>query len=301
MIRTVNGIVLLILHLTVCILIWAGIRSGMLKVKKYLIIPVIFVPVWGALSMLILHLQVFSKAENSRQIGVEKLQVNEEIYKNNFRSVEENDHDIVPLEEALLINDPEKRRKLIMDILNDDPSKYIELLEKARMNEDVEVVHYAITAMVELSKDYDSKLQTFERTYAAAPEDPVVLDEYCDFMEDYLSKELLSKQMEGLLRKEYEERLLQKLSHGTTAKDLVRVIHNELALGLYDLAQKHLTQLSIKSNADDVYYLYLEYYYQTGQFDEFKNMIREMQGKQVVLSKDKQDLLNFWQGKEVMA
>ncbi|MFQ7176101.1 MAG: hypothetical protein ACLRQO_05530 [Streptococcus salivarius] len=37
--------------------------------------------------------------------------------------------------------------------------------------------------------------------------------------------------MEGLLRKEYEERLLQKLSHGTTAKDLVRVIHNELALG----------------------------------------------------------------------
>ena len=158
MIRTVNGIVLLILHLTVCILIWAGIRSGMLKVKKYLIIPVIFVPVWGALSMLILHLQVFSKAENSRQIGVEKLQVNEVIYKNNFRSVEENDHDIVPLEEALLINDPEKRRKLIMDILNDDPSKYIELLEKARMNEDVEVVHYAITAMVELSKDYDSKL-----------------------------------------------------------------------------------------------------------------------------------------------
>ena len=51
MIRTVNGIVLLILHLTVCILIWAGIRSGMLKVKKYLMIPVIFVPVWGALSM----------------------------------------------------------------------------------------------------------------------------------------------------------------------------------------------------------------------------------------------------------
>ena len=34
MIRTVSGIVLLILHLTVCILIWAGIRSGMLKVKN---------------------------------------------------------------------------------------------------------------------------------------------------------------------------------------------------------------------------------------------------------------------------
>lgn len=141
--------------------------------------------------MLILHLQVFSKAENSRKIGIEKLQVNEEIYKNNFRLREENDHDIVPLEEALLINDPEKRRKLIIDILNDDPSKYIELLEKARMNEDVEVVHYAITAMVELSKDYDSKLQTFERTYAAAPEDPVVLDEYCDLWKNICSRDCL--------------------------------------------------------------------------------------------------------------
>ena len=60
----------------------------------------------------------------------------------------------------------------------------------------MEVVHYAITAMVELSKDYDSRLQTMERTYAAAPDDPVVLDEYCDFMENYLRQGLLEKQME---------------------------------------------------------------------------------------------------------
>ena len=177
----------------------------------------------------------------------------------------------------------------------------MDLLYLARLNEDSEIVHYATTFISEISSQYDEKLSAFEKRFEKGEEDLDLLTEYCDFMEDYLSKELLSKQMEGLLRKEYEERLLQKLSHGTTATDLVRVIHNELALGFYDLAQKHLTQLSIKSHADDVYYLYLEYYYQTGQFAEFKNMIREMQGKQVVLSKDKQDLLNFWQGKEVMA
>lgn len=31
------------------------------------------------------------------------------------------------------------------------------------MNEDVEVVHYAITAMVELSKEYDYRLQKIEK------------------------------------------------------------------------------------------------------------------------------------------
>ena len=47
--------------------------------------------------------------------------------------------------------------------------------KKARMNDDVEVVHYAITTMVELSKDYDYRLQQIERRYARQPEDPAVL------------------------------------------------------------------------------------------------------------------------------
>ena len=37
----------------------------------------------------------------------------------------------------------------------------VELLKQARMNEDVEVVHYAITAMVELSKEYDLYRQNY--------------------------------------------------------------------------------------------------------------------------------------------
>ncbi len=211
------------------------------------------------------------------------------------------EEDIVPLEESLYLNKAKEARQQLMGLANDDPSHFMDLLYLARLNEDSEIVHYATTFISEISSQYDEKLSVLEKRFEEGTPDLDLLSEYCDFMEDYLSKGLLSKQMEGLLRKEYEERLLQKLSHGTTAKDLVRVIHNELTLGFYDLAQRHLTQLSIKSNADDVYYLYLEYYYQTGQFAEFKNMIREMQGKQVVLSKDKQDLLNFWQGKEVMA
>ena len=84
----------------------------------------------------------------------------------------------------------------------------------------IEIVHYATTFISEISSQYDEKLVLWE-TFEKGEADFDLLTEYCDFMEDYLSKELLSKQMEGLLRKEYEERLLQKLSHGTTAKNLV--------------------------------------------------------------------------------
>ena len=71
---------------------------------------VIFVPFWGTLCVFILHLQVLTKRDNVIEAGVEKLRVNEEIYKNNIRAASDTDKKVVPLEEALLINEPELRR-----------------------------------------------------------------------------------------------------------------------------------------------------------------------------------------------
>ena len=44
--------------------------------------PVIFVPFWGVLCVLLLHFQICGGAGNVRQAGVEKLKVKEELYKN---------------------------------------------------------------------------------------------------------------------------------------------------------------------------------------------------------------------------
>ena len=159
MIQTVLGVFLILLHIVCCVLVWLGIKTHLLKVKKYLMALVIFVPFWGTVCVLLLHLQMLTRKDNRMEPGVEKLRVNEEIYKNIFQAVSDTDKKIVPLEEALLINEPRVRRELIMDVLNDDPEEYMDLLKQARMNEDVEVVHYAITAMVELSKEYDFRLE----------------------------------------------------------------------------------------------------------------------------------------------
>ena len=194
MTKTAIGITALVIHLIICILIWLGIRTGFLKVKMYMLSLAVFVPVWGPVCVLLIHFQLFSGTDQVKTVGVEKLRVNEEIYKNMFPAMEENDRDVVPLEEALLLNDPSRRRELIMNVLNDNPGEYVELLKQARMNEDVEVVHYAITAMVELSKEYDYRLQKIEKQYTNDPDDPVVLEEYCDFLKEYLSQGFMEKQ-----------------------------------------------------------------------------------------------------------
>ena len=293
--QTISGLILPFLHLLICVLTWIGIRTHFLKGKRYLMVPVIFIPFFGVLCIGLLQLQFFLKKENSRPIDLEKLQINEEIYKNNVQVREKNDRDIVPLEEALLINEPELRRQLIMNILNDDPSRYMELLEKARLNEDVEVVHYAITAMVELSKDYDSRLQTMERTYAAAPDDPVVLDEYCDFMENYLRQGLLEKQMERMQRNQYTLLLRKKLKRNEDLHNCICLADNLMELEDYAGVQEILERMDRNWHRREEFWVRKVLFLAVQKNGrEIRNVLKQMKEEHIYLSSQSKEVLAFW-------
>ena len=51
-------------------------------------------------------------------------------------------------------------------------------------------------------------------------DDPVVLDEYCDFMENYLRQGLLEKQMERMQRNQYTLLLRKKLKRNERSSQL---------------------------------------------------------------------------------
>jgi hypothetical protein len=117
-----------------------------------MVFVVLLLPVWGVLMVLILHFQIFFRGDHSLALGVESLKLESELY----RSVSVDDKkvvaDAVPIEEALVVNSARERRQIIMDVLNDNPVEYIQFLQKAGNNEDTEVVHYAVTAMVEIEE-----------------------------------------------------------------------------------------------------------------------------------------------------
>ncbi len=89
MTKTAIGIMALVIHLIICILIWSEIRTGFLKAKLYMLSLAVFVPVWGPVCVLFIHFQLFSGTNQVKTVGVEKLRVNEEIYKNMFPALEE--------------------------------------------------------------------------------------------------------------------------------------------------------------------------------------------------------------------
>ena len=114
---------------------------------------------------------------------VEKLRVDDELH----RSIRVEDRAgtaaTVPLEEALILDTAEQRRKLILSVLTEDPVQYYDLLQQARMNDDSEVVHYAATAMAQISKQADLALQQDARRFADDPNDREVLAAYANALE----------------------------------------------------------------------------------------------------------------------
>ena len=182
-----------------------------------------------------------------------------------------------------------------MDVLNDDPEEYMDLLKQARMNEDVEVVHYAITAMVELSKEYDFRLQKMEKLYAASPDDPEILEQYCDFMEEYLNQGILEAQMEREQRERYIRLLRQKLKVKTTLSTCVHLFQNLMKTGDYVQAKEILGLMDQKwHRKEEFWILKIRYLAERKKGAELQQCLRQMKEEQIYLSSKSKEVLAFW-------
>ncbi len=292
---TVLGIVLFVIHILLCVATFLGIHFGFLKVHKYLFFVVLCLPFWGFLAMLFLHFEVVFKQDNTATVGVEKMKLDSALYKGIAVEENKNDESLVAIEEALIINSPKERREIIMDVLNDNPAEYVEFLQKAGNNEDPEVVHYAVTAMVEISKENDDTLQRLARTYEKYPNDFGVLSEYCRFLWHVLEQKLLSGQVEIMNRNLYSQLVSKKLATMENLEDYMHYFENEFSLGNFHKAGEILNRADVRyGDFEEMILLKLKYYSQLKQADNIKKLIADVQSKKMFVSRQVKEAMAFW-------
>lgn len=119
------GLLFLVLHLALCGALWLLARSRALEVEGYFLPVALLVPVWGPLCVVLLHTSHRLTGGQLLDRTLEKLRINEEIYKNILVAENEEKDTVVPLEEALLVNSPAQKRKLILSVLTDDPRRLL--------------------------------------------------------------------------------------------------------------------------------------------------------------------------------
>lgn len=281
-------------HLIICLLILLGIRFRILSVHKYMFFVALLLPFWGVLIVLILHFQIAFDADHRAEIGVEKLTLESELY----RSITVDDKKAgmtVPIEEALIINSARERRSLIMDVLNDHPGDYVEFLQKAGNNDDTEVVHYAVTAMVEISKENDYMLQKLEASHAANPDDMDVLTQYCDFLWNCLSQNLMQGQVEAMNRELFSQLMQKKLSVCESMEDYSRLAENEFRRKNYDAAAAAIRAMEKKWPDSEAYILLqIQYLASLNKGEEIQAFIKRIENSHVYLSSRAKEVLAFW-------
>lgn len=289
-----TGYILLAVHLLLCLLVLLGIKYRILLLHKYMFFVALFLPFWGVLIVLILHFKIGFNPEDFEEIGVEKLKLDSELYKS--VTVDEKKIDMtVPIEEALIINSARERRTLIMDVLNDNPGDYIEFLQKAGNNEDTEVVHYAVTAMVEISKENDYMLQKLEAEYSEDPDNLEVLTRYCDFLWSCLSQNLMQGQVEVLNRELFSQLMRKKTELCANIDDYCCLAQNELKRKRFDTAGDIIEEMGrLWPFSEEYILLKIQYLGSLNRGDEISDFVSLVANSDVYLSSKTKEALSFW-------
>ena len=194
------------------------------------ILPILCIPFFGVLSALTADFVGITNQHIKDPDPIKTFSLSEDIYWKSIKKREEAQN-IVPLEEALIINDRQTRKKLILEMLLDDPMKNINILLLARENNDVDTAHYANTTIAKIQRNFQLQVQQLSVEHEAEPDDIIVLDRYIEilgnFIESGLSEAFLLKRQ----RIAFADLLEKKISlDGWNKKTLLKKIRNCLAL-----------------------------------------------------------------------
>ena len=293
-------IILLIIHVIICTMAWLAKRREESLLLENLMPIVIAVPFFGALAFMLRYRQVRMTKKKRREIGLEDFNV----ITGHYKRIEVDDNanmEVVPLEEALAVNDSKTRHSLMLNILNGSPDEHIDMLQKARNSNDTEVTHYATTMMMEILTEYETKLQDYEKRRSEEKEnggeaDKNLLKEYIEYINRFIESGLVS----GAIEREYRLRLAALCEeYEQTGESMGRLIfisiRNYLQLGDNDKAQAQLQRAAGEYRGDErVLLLYGQYFDGIHDYGAIRDMIAYIKENDIYLSREGREWIEFW-------
>lgn len=293
MISLVIAAVLLLIHMLVCLVLSTLVKLGMLPVRGHMLPAMVLVPLWGPL-LLVLCARGEAFGDALEDGTLESLRLNDEIRRGMQVQVREGDAGVVPLGEALIVNDPSDRRRLMLSMLTEDPDAYLAQLQAAKLNDDVEVAHYAATAVAQISKESDLKLQQLERAFKTDPSTEN-LDAYCDYLGEYLASGLAEGRVAQIQRQQYARLLARRCEREDGAALRIRYATALADAGELDEAEAVITQLVAEvPDEQEAWMLCLRLAVTRRDGEAVQQVIDTIDNQHVYLSAENREKLAFW-------
>lgn len=298
MISLVIAVLLLIIHALVCLVLWTLMKLGLLPVRGHMLAVIVLVPLWGPLLVLLLCARDQECGDASCASTLESLRLKDDMRRGVLVQGRETDAGVVPLEEALIVNDAGDRRRLMLSMLTEDPGAYLAQLQAAKLNDDVEVAHYAATAVAQISKESDLKLQRLERAFKADPS-AQNLDDYCDYLGDYLASGLAEGRVAQIQRQQYARLLARRCEREDGPALRIRYATALADAGELDEAETVTAQLVADApDEQEAWMLCLRLAVTRRDGEGVQQVIDAIDNQHVYLSADNREKLAFWRNGE---
>ena len=294
MISLVVSTVLLLVHALVCLVLWTLMKLGLLPVRGHMLAVMVLIPLWGPLLVVLLIARSAVFSDDLKDATLEALRINDDMHRSMLVQGREGDDGVVPLEEALIVNDPGDRRRLMLSMLTEDPDAYLAQLQAAKLNDDVEVAHYAATAVAQISKESDLKLQQLERAFKTDPS-AQNLNAYCDYLGTYLASGLAEGRVAQIQRQQYARLLARRCEREDGLALRVRYATALADAGEVDEAEDVAERLVADTpDEQDVWMLCLRLAVLRHDGEMVQRVIDAVDKQHVYLSAENREKLAFW-------
>ncbi len=289
----------LILHSVVCLLVAILMLKKRIKVRLSILPAVVFLPVCGLIILIMEMLTVEKQIRGQKDAGMGKATIDDVKYRQIPASEGVNTPEAVPLEEAILVNDAQTKRGLLLEVLQRNPEDYIELLQKARMSDDTELTHYATTTMMEIQSGYELEIHRMESdleqesTYET-------WSYYKNQLNRYIQSGLISGSILQIYRLKLSTALKRMMEFEPENRRLMwECIENYIELGERETAEK-LLRFSYEKYSDDekLYRLMVDYCFSTSQGAKIQEVLNLLKKNNVYLSSEGKKWYDFWTKKE---
>ncbi len=304
MLPTLILVVLLLGHLFISYVLYRQMLARKVSINPILWIPILLLPYLGPLAVAIAYYLMSKRVRRQQiEVGIEESLALED-HSLELEVEEEDSIDLrasedvrqwVPIEEALLLNDSITKRELMMSMLKDQPSNVVALLQEARMNEDVEVVHYATVMLAELHKDYDLKVHQLKEELAEQTDNLSLLEELCLVLEEYLISGLVAGKFAESSRHQYIDLLRRKVALSHELKDFIRLGQQYLALGEEQRVRQVLEYCQINWPTDESYRVFqFQVLVALGDRLGLQQFFQDIDTCHVYFSRRNRQVIQFW-------
>lgn len=293
--------IFIFVHIVVCMVIGVLIKSGRIQMRALIYPAVVCIPVCGLVIFLVEWYVRTKQKIKSKEVSIDKLKISDAKYQRIQVEEGELENSVVPLEEAIVVNDATVRRKLMLDILHRNPEEHIELLQKARLTDDTELTHYATTTMMEIQSNYEQRIRDLEDALEESENRVRNLRRLRRELSRYIESGMITGNILAIYRRKLGMVLEELLQSDPENKNyFLAKVENKLEQNdMVGIEAELKIALEKWPEDEKVYMLFVRYYQVTYQGEQIQQVLEDIEKNKVYLSGEGKKWFLFWQGKRI--